>query len=345
MKLSQLIQTLGIAHFDLADDPEITGASAIDATQPQTLSYIESSKFASRIASTTASALILPPDPALQEQASARQLAWIADAQPRKVFAQVIALFYQPFRLPVGIHPSAVIDPSVELGESVAIGAHVVIQAGVKLGDRVCVHPNVVIYPETQIGDRTVIHANATIHERTQIGADCIIQSGAVIGAEGFGFVPTPEGWMKMEQSGQVVIEDQVEIGCNSTIDRPALGNTRVGRATKIDNLVHVGHGCQIGESCILAGQVGLAGAVEVGNRVIMAGQVGIVDHVKIGDNAIASAKAGVHNDVEAGAIVTGVPAIPHKLFVKATAVFNRLPDMYQSLRQIQKQMGIDRKS
>jgi UDP-3-O-[3-hydroxymyristoyl] glucosamine N-acyltransferase len=344
LKLSQLIQTLGITEFHLADDPDITGASPIEAPQPQTISYIEGSKFASHINSTTASALILPNDPTLQQQSTDRQLAWLADPQPRKVFAQVIALFYQPFRLPIGIHPTAVIDPSVVLGQAVAIGAHVVIQAGVKIGNEVSIHPNVVIYPDTQIGDRTIIHANATIHERTQIGADCLIQSGAVIGAEGFGFVPTPEGWLKMEQSGQVLIEDQVEIGCNSTIDRPALGNTRIGHSTKIDNLVHIGHGCQIGAGCILAGQVGLAGAVQVGKRVIMAGQVGIVDHVKIGDNAIASAKAGVHSDVEAGAIVTGVPAIPHKLFVKATAVFNRLPEMYQSLRQIQKQMGVERK-
>lgn len=344
MRFSELVQKLECATFDAASDPDIVGVTAIEATQPRTLSYIEGSKFAAYIAMTTASALVLPLDETLQAQASERKIAWIADAQPRKVFAQTIALFYQPFRLSAGIHPTSVIDPSVVLGKNVAIGAHVVIQAGAKIGDDVCIHPNVVIYPEVQVGNRTVLHANCTVHERCQIGADCIIQSGAVIGAEGFGFVPIPEGWLKMEQSGYTVIEDGVEVGCNSTIDRPALGTTRIGRNTKIDNLVHVAHGCQIGESCILAGQVGLAGAVEVGNRVIMAGQVGIVDHVKIGDNAIASAKAGIHHDVEAGAIVTGIPAIPHRLFVKATAVFNRLPEMYQTLRQVQKQLGIERK-
>lgn len=147
-----------------------------------------------------------------------------------------------------------------------------------------------------------------------------------------------------MQQSGFVVIADGVEVGCNSTIDRPALGTTQIGRNTKIDNLVHVGHGCQVGENCIMAGQVGLSGAVQLGNRVILAGQVGIVDHVKVGDGAIASAKAGVHHDIEAGTIVTGIPAISHKLFVKAAAVFSRLPEMYQSLRQIQKQLGPERK-
>lgn len=339
MKVSEIVDRLGITTFDLAIDPEILGVTPIEATEPQMLSYIEGSKFAAQIATTTASALVLPLDESLQRQATDRGIAWIADAQPRKLFAQVIALFYQPFRLSAGIHPTAVIDPSVVLGEAVAIGAHVVIEAGAKIGNGVCIHPNVVIYPDVEIGDRTVLHANCTIHERTEIGPDCVVHSGAVIGAEGFGFVPVPEGWFKMEQSGSVVLEAGVEVGCNSTIDRPALGTTHIRRNTKIDNLVHVGHGCQIGENCILAGQVGLAGAVEVGNRVIMAGQVGIVDHVKIGDNVIASAKAGVHHDIEAGAIVTGIPAIPHKLFVKATAVFNRLPEMYQSLRKIQKQL------
>ncbi|MBF2076352.1 MAG: UDP-3-O-(3-hydroxymyristoyl)glucosamine N-acyltransferase [Synechococcales cyanobacterium C42_A2020_086] len=344
MRFSQLVAKLGAVAVDLGSDPDISGVSAIETARPQTMSYIEGDKFAAQIATTAASALVLPQDPSLQAQASERGLAWIADPEPRKVFAQIIALFYQPFRLPAGVHPTAVIDPSVQLGNDVAIGAHVVIAAGVTLGDQVCIHPNVVIYPDVHIGDRTVLHANCTIHERTQIGADCVIHSGAVIGAEGFGFVPTSEGWLKMQQSGYVVLADGVEVGCNSTIDRPALDTTRIGRNTKIDNLVHIAHGCRLGENCILAGQVGLAGAVEVGNRVIMAGQVGIVDHVKIGDGAIASAKAGVHSDVEPGAIVTGVPAIPHKLFVKATAIFNRLPEMYQSLRQIQKQLGIERK-
>lgn len=344
MKFSELVDKLGIATFDAASDPEIVGVSAIEAPQPYTLSYIEGSKFAAQIDTTAASALVLPLDLALQTQATERGIAWIADAQPRKVFAQVIALFYQPFRLAAGIHPTAVIDPSVQLGHDVAVGAHVVIQAGAKIGDHVCIHPNVTIYPDVSIGNGTVLHANCTIHERSQIGANCVIQSGAVVGAEGFGFVPVPEGWFKMEQSGYVVLEDQVEVGCNSTIDRPALGTTQIGRGTKIDNLVHVGHGCQVGEHCIMAGQVGLSGAVKLGNRVILAGQVGIVDHVEIGDGAIASAKAGVHHNIEAGTIVTGIPAIPHKLFVKATAVFNRLPEMYQSLRQIQKQLNTKQK-
>jgi len=347
MKFSDLTQKLDpTAATSLAAaperDPDIQGVSAIESAQPQTLSYVEGSKFAHHLASTPASALVLPLDPALQAEATDRGIAWIASAQPRKLFAAAIAVFYQPFRLQSGIHATAVIHPTAQLGERVAVGAHVVIEAGATLGDDVCIHPNVVIYPEVQIGDRTILHANCTIHERTQIGADCVIHSGAVIGSEGFGFVPTPEGWFKMQQSGAVILADGVEIGCNTTVDRPALGITQIGRNTKIDNLVHVAHGCQIGENCIMAGQVGLAGAVTVGNGVILAGQVGIVDHVKIGDGAIGSAKAGIHHDVEPGAIVTGVPAISHKLFVKSTAVFNRLPEMYQTLRKLQKHLHQD---
>jgi UDP-3-O-[3-hydroxymyristoyl] glucosamine N-acyltransferase len=167
-----------------------------------------------------------------------------------------------------------------------------------------------------------------------------VIHSGAVIGAEGFGFVPTSTGWFKMEQSGCTVLEDGVEVGCNSTIDRPAVGETRVARNTKIDNLVQIGHGCQVGQNCALAAQVGMAGGVKVGNRVILAGQVGIANQAKIGDGAIATAKAGIHNDVEPGAIVSGIPAVPHKLFLKASAVYNRLPEMYQTLKQLQRQSG-----
>lgn len=344
MKFSELVQKLDPAAVtSLAEhpaiDPEIVGVSAIETAQPQTLSYIEGVKFASHLVDTSASALVLSLDQQLQVQATEREIAWIASDLPRKLFAEALAVFYQPFHPEPEIHPTAVIHPSVQLGEGVAIGAHVVLQAGVTIGNAVCIHPNVVIYPGVQIGDRTTLHANCTIHERSQIGADCIIHSGAVIGAEGFGFVPTPKGWFKMQQSGYVVLADGVEIGCNTTVDRPALGTTQIGYNTKIDNLVHVAHGCQVGENCILAGQVGLAGAVKLGNQVILAGQVGIVDHVTIGDGAIGSAKAGIHHDVAPGAIVTGIPAIPHKLFVKATAVFNRLPEMYQTLRQLQKHL------
>ncbi len=337
-KLSDTAQSNSLSvNKDL--NPEITGIAPVDEASISTLSYIEGVKFAAMVGKTAASALILPLDEALQAQATERGIAWIGASEPRLLFAKAIALFYKPFQPAPEIHPTAVIHPSAEVGKDVYIGPHVVIQAGVKIGDQVCIHPNVVIYPEVQLGDRTVLHANCTIHERTRIGADCVIHSGAVIGSEGFGFVPTPQGWFKMEQSGCTVLEDGVEVGCNTTIDRPAVGETRVARNTKIDNLVQIGHGCQIGQNCALAAQVGMAGGVKVGNRVILAGQVGIANQAKIGDGAIASAKAGIHNDVEPGAIVSGTPAVPHKLFLKASAIYNRLPEMYQTLKQLQRHL------
>jgi UDP-3-O-[3-hydroxymyristoyl] glucosamine N-acyltransferase len=293
------------------------------------------------VKTTAASALILPKDAALQAVASDRGIAWVEAPEPRLMFAQAIALFYQPFRPAPSIHPSAVIDPSVQLGQDVAIGAHVVIQAGVAVGDRVCIHPNVVIYPDAQIGVNTVLHANCVLHERTQIGADCVIHAGAVIGSEGFGFVPTREGWYKMEQSGYVILEDRVEVGCNSTVDRPAVGETRIGRNTKLDNLVHIGHGCQIGQGCAIAAQVGLAGGVEVGDRAILAGQVGAANNAKIGAGAIATSKTGVHGTVEAG-VVSGYPAVDHKIYLKSSAIYSRLPEMYQTLKRLQRRLEGD---
>lgn len=345
MKFSEIVQKLDVnASNSLTSNPdlnpEIAGVAAIEEATPGSISYIEGGKFAAFVGKTAASALILPADEALQQQATERGIAWIATKDPRLLFAKTIALFYKPFHPAPEIHPAAVIHPSAEIGNDVYIGPHAVIQAGVKIGNYVCVHPNVVIYPEVQIGDRTILHANCIIHERARIGANCVIHSGAVIGAEGFGFVPTPHGWFKMEQSGCTVLEDGVEVGCNSTIDRPAVGETRIAQNTKIDNLVQIGHGCQVGANSALAAQVGLAGGVKVGNRVLLAGQVGIANQAKIGDGAIATAKAGIHNDVEPGAIVTGIPAIPHKVFLKAAAIYSRLPEIYQSLKQIQRRLG-----
>lgn len=345
MKFSEIVEKLSdTAHSNSLSvnkdlDPEITGIAPVDEASISTLSYIEGVKFAAMVGKTAASALILPLDEALQAQATERGIAWIGASEPRLLFAKAIALFYKPFQPAPEINPTAVIHPSAEVGKDVYIGPHVVIQAGVKIGDEVCIHPNVVIYPEVQIGDRTVLHANCTIHERSRIGADCVIHSGAVIGSEGFGFVPTPTGWFKMEQSGCTVLEDGVEVGCNTTIDRPAVGETRVGQNTKIDNLVQIAHGCQVGQNCAFAAQVGMAGGVKVGNRVMLAGQVGIANQAKIGDGAIASAQTGIHNDVQPGAIVSGTPAVPHKLFLKASAIYNRLPEMYQTLKQLQRHL------
>jgi len=343
MKLSEIISQFGntvsnhtpLTHPD--QDLEITGIAAIDEATSGTLSYVEGGRFSSLLRETAASAVILPLDEKLQGLAQERGIFWLSAPEPRLLFAKAIALFYQPYRPAPEIHPTAVIHPTAKIGKCVYIGPHAVIQSEVEVGNGVTIHPNVVIYPQAKIGDRTTLHANCTIHERTQIGADCVIHSGAVIGAEGFGFVPTRTGWLKMEQSGYTVLEDGVEVGCNTAIDRPAVGETRVGSQTKIDNLVQIGHGCRIGAGCAIAGQAAMAGGVKLGNRVILAGQVGIANQVKIGDGAIASAKAGIHDDVAPGEVVSGTPAVPHKRFLKISSILNRLPEIYQALKKQQR--------
>ncbi len=346
MKFSEVIEGLGkAAQLNSLTviqnlNPEIVGVAAVEEAARGTLSYIEGGKFAPLVAQTLASALILPRNESLQARATERGIAWIAADEPKLIFAKAVALFYQPFRPDPGIHPTAIIDPSAAIGKDVSIGAHAVIERGVKIGDRACLHPNVVIYPEVEIGANTVLHANCTIHERSKIGANCVIHSGAVIGAEGFGFVPAAEGWFKLEQSGYTVLEDGVEIGCNSTVDRPAVGETRIGSNTKLDNMVHIAHGCQIGQNCVMAAQVGLAGGVKVGNWVMLGGQVGVANQRKIGDRAIATAQTGITSDVPPGEIVSGSPSVPNKIYLKASAIYKRLPEMYESFRRLRQYLG-----
>ncbi len=349
MKFSELLQQLEIEveiqeqHSLLEHpscDPELLGLSAIEEAASGTLSYIEGSKFASQIQTTAASAVILPVDAKLQNQASQRQIAWISSPTPKLLFAKAVRQFYQPFQPAPGVHPTAIIHPTATLGSDVSIGAYCVIQANVTLGERVCLHPQVVIYPDVSIGERTLLHSGAVIHERTQIGADCVIHSGAVIGAEGFGFVPAAESWVKLEQSGRAVLEDRVEVGCNTTVDRPAVGETRIGAGSKLDNLVHVGHNCQISPNCILAAQVGMAGGAKAGGWVILGGQTGVANQTEIGERVQAGAKAGLHGKIAPGSIMMGNPASPYRTFLKASALYNRLPEMHQSLRQMQQQMA-----
>ncbi|AFZ42357.1 UDP-3-O-(3-hydroxymyristoyl) glucosamine N-acyltransferase [Halothece sp. PCC 7418] len=341
MKFSEIVKKLKAgttATSNLNHDPEIKGMSAIEDATANTLSYIEGGQFADYIDHTPASALILPEDETLQAQADARGIPWLANPYPRLLFARAIDLFYKPFHPSPDIHPTAVIDPSVVIQENVYIGPHVVIYPNVTIGSGVCIYGNVVIYPEVVIRDRAVLHANCTIHERTDIGKDCMIHSSAVIGSEGFGFVPTSQGWYKMQQSGCVVLEEEVEVGANSTIDRPAVGETRVGRYTKLDNGVHIGHGCTIGENCAFAGHVALAGGVKVGNYVLLGGQTGVTNQVVIGDRARATAQSGITRDVKPGEVVSGSPAVANQIYLRSSAIYKRLPEMYRTFKRLVKQ-------
>jgi len=346
MKFSELLKQLEklgdrpLDRFSLADDPELTTIAPIAEAQAGQLTYLEGVKFANFLDSTTA-AVIVPDRPELIERARDRGLAWVAVRDPKMLFALAVKLFYRPFKPAPGIHPTAWIDPSVQLGQDVSIGPHVAIYENAVIGDRVCIMANAVIYGGAAIGADSWLHANCTIHERSILGANCIIHSGAVIGDEGFGFVPTAQGWLKLEQTGRVVLEDAVDVGANTTIDRPAMGETRIGRGTKLDNLIHIGHGCKLGEGCALAAQVALAGGVELGNGVILAGQVGITNNVKMGDRAIASSKSGLHSDVPAGETVSGYPAIANSQWLKSAAIYRRLPELHKLLKRIQAHIGL----
>ncbi|ELS01465.1 UDP-3-O-(3-hydroxymyristoyl) glucosamine N-acyltransferase [Xenococcus sp. PCC 7305] len=345
MKFQEIVNRLGelasenSLDRDSALNPDIKNVAAIDQAQAEHLSYIEGEKFAPMLEKTLATALILPQNDVLKQQATDRKIAWIATTQPRLVFAKAIALFYHPYRPNPGIHPTAIIASNVSLGKEVSIGAYVVIEQGVVIGDRVCIHPQVTIYPDAIIGDHTILHANCTIHERSQIGSNCVIHSGAAIGSEGFGFVPTEQGWYKMEQSGKTVLEDGVEIGCNTAVDRPAVGETRIKQNTKLDNLVQIGHGVTVGQNCALASQVGIAGGSTVGDRVLLGGQVGVANQVTIGTGTIVTAQSGVTHNIAANSLVSGTPAFPSKDFRKSYAVFKRLPEIYQTIKQVKKSL------
>ena len=345
MQFSDIVEQLGAVEVSSLDsqpdlNPEIIGVSAVQDSRPNTISYVEGKKFAPYIAQTANPALILPVDEALQVQATERGIAWVSMREPRLGFSRAIALFYQPFHLAPGIHPSAIIDATATIGSNVAIGPYAVIHAGATIGDNACIHPQVVVYPEAHVGPHTTLHASCVIHERAQIGEHCIIHAGAVIGSEGFGFVPTAQGWEKMHQSGIVVLEDHVEIGCNTAVDRPAVGETRIGRNNKLDNLVHVAHNCQLADNCVLAAQVGLAGGVELDSLVVLGGQVGVANNAKIGQGAQAGSKAGLHSNVPPGSVMMGSPASPYRTYLKSSAIYNRLPEMHRTLKQLQKQIN-----
>lgn len=346
MKLSELIGALGAIATenslaqDPSRDPDITGVDGIHTAPPGTLSFAENRRFSPQVATTRASALILPQDSQLQNQASDRHIAWIASPHPRLLFAQAIALMYQPYRPEPEIHPTAIIHPTAQIGARVYLGPYVVIQAGVRVGNDVCIHPHVVVYPDVEIGDRTVLHASCVIHERTRIGQDCVIHSGAVIGSEGFGFVPSAEGWVKMEQSGITILSDRVEVGCNSAVDRPAGGQTVVGFNTKLDNLVQIGHSATLGSNCLMAGLSALAGSAHLGNNVTMAAQALVVNQVTIGDGSVLTVKATAFSDVPPGETVSGTPTVPHRTFLKAAVVQPHLPELAQSVKALQRQVA-----
>jgi len=307
---------------------EITGLNGIEQAGPGELTFVSNPKYAAAARTTRASAVIVGEDfPAIPAAMLRAKDAYLT-------FARALEIFHQPLRYAPGVHATAVVHASARVGANAHIGPYVVIDQDVEMGANAVLLAHVVIYRGARIGNNFFAHAHAIVRENCRIGNDVVVQNGAVIGADGFGFAKTAEGhWHKILQPAPVVIGDDVEVQANSCIDRASVGETRIGRGVKIDNLVQVGHGSQVGEDALLCAQVGLAGSTEIGNKVILTGQVGVVGHCKVGENAIVTPQSGVANDIAAGALVSGSPAVDHRAWLKYSAILPRLPEIARAVR------------
>ncbi|MBU1675770.1 UDP-3-O-(3-hydroxymyristoyl)glucosamine N-acyltransferase, partial [bacterium] len=262
---------------------------------------------------------------------------------PRATFTRILQLFAPEITdvFPTGIHPTALVHENAELGDVASIGAYAVIGAGVKIASGVRIGSHVVIEPGVQVAADCLIHAHVTIRERCRLGRQVILHPGAVIGSDGFGFHPGPEGLVHIPQIGIVVLEDRVEIGANSCIDRATTGETRIGAGTKIDNLVQIAHNVRIGANTAISAQTGISGSCVVGDGVTMGGQVGMGDHLSLGDGVKVAAKSGLTRDVPSGQTVFGYPAVEFRRGFKLVALTHRLPEFLKRLIRLEEILGV----
>ena len=343
MRFSTLITALqqgqaGLKRAEVAGDPLLSSAAALDQACSDQLSFLEKGNALTvALGKSAVGAVLLPDQEDLIAIALERGLAFAVLADPRLAFAESLELLHPRRRPQAGVHASAVLNERAVIEPGVSIGPRVCVGADSRIGAGSVLHPGVVIYDDVIVGENCELHANAVLHPGSRLGRSCVVHSNSVVGSEGFGFVPTAQGWRKMPQTGLVVLEDGVEVGCGSTIDRPSVGETRIGAGSKIDNLVQVGHGVTMGRGCALASQVGIAGGAKLGDGVILAGQVGVANRAVIGDRAIASSKSGIHGEVAAGEVVSGYPAIPNRLWLRCSAAFSKLPEMAKLLRELKR--------
>jgi len=333
LKLSEIARRID-CRMAGTDDVEIYRVAGIDEAGPGDLTFVANRKYISRIKTTRASAIILGEDiPPVS-------IPSIRTSDPYLAFARALEQFFAPVVPEQGIHPAAIIAENVTMGSHPSIGAYAVIGKGCKLGAGVTIYPHVVLYPDVCVGDGSVLHSQVTVREGCILGSRVILQNGVVIGSDGFGFAPTKEGsFYKICQTGRVVIEDDVEIGANSAIDRAAVGDTIIRRGSKLDNLVQIGHGARVGEDCVLAAQVGLAGSTHLGNRVWVGGQVGFAGHLEVGDKAVITAQSGTSHDVPPGAVISGSPAFENSAWLRSTAAFAKLPQLVRKVRELEKEI------
>ncbi len=329
IKLRELARIIdGEVHGD--GEIEITGVAGIKEASPGDITFLVNPRYNQYLETTKASAVIVSPN------APATKKSRIVSLNPYLSFIKAVEYFHpQSPPCPKGIHPTAVIAEDVVLGEDVRIGAHCVIESGCTIGSQTIIMAGTYIGRACKIGSSCLIYPNVTLREEVIVGNRVIIHSGAVIGSDGFGFIRNGEVYRKIPQVGNVVIEDDVEIGANVTIDRATTGTTRIGCGTKIDNLVQIGHNVTIGKHCIIVAQVGIGGTTEVGDGVTLAGQAGIAGHLKIGDNAVVAAQAGVVNDVKPGAVVSGYPAREHREAKRIYASLPKLPELIKRVSDL----------
>lgn len=329
MKLGEIAKKLGC---DVEGDArlEISGVAGIEEAKAGQLTFLVNRKYRPALATTRASAILISREEARTPMAALRSV------NPYLDFARAIELFHASPAYSPGIHPTAVIARSAKIGDGAHVGPYCFVDEDVVIGRKAVLHSFVTIYRGARIGDDFFAHSHACVREHCRVGNRVLLQNGVVIGSDGFGFAREANGrWYKMRQAGIAIVGDDVEIQAHSAIDRATIGETQIGRGTKIDNLVQVGHACKVGEDTLLCGQVGLAGTTRVGNRCILAGQMGAAGHLTIGDGATLTAQSGVPTDVPENAIYSGYPAMPNLAWRKSVAVFNHLPQLQRELREL----------
>ncbi|PYS90573.1 MAG: UDP-3-O-(3-hydroxymyristoyl)glucosamine N-acyltransferase [Acidobacteria bacterium] len=336
MKLSELAEQTNSTIGSGSPELEITGGAGLDIAAPGDITFLANPKYTPRIKETKASAIFLNEKDTIKRS----DLAVLRTKDPYLAYTRTLRLFHPKPEFEADVHPSAALADSADVALNVDIRANVVIGARTKIASGVRIMPNVTIYEDVQIGENTLIHSGVSIRENTQVGKNCIIYNNATIGCDGFGYAKDEDRhWLKIPQVGRVVIEDDVEIGANTVIDRASVGETRIKRGAKIDNLVQIGHSCTIDEDALICAQTGLAGSSVIGKRVVLAGQVGIAGHLKIGDDAVVTAKSATSHDVESGKVISGIPGFDNREWLRSTSAFRRLGEFAKRLRELEKRV------
>lgn len=334
MKLRELAARLDCT-LEGDGDIEIRRVAGIEDAGPGDLTFFTNARYAPALRTTQASAVILG------DRAEPAPCAMLRSPNPYLTFARAVGLFAPPAAAEPGVHPRAFVSDTAVVAADATIGPFAVVEAGARVGARTIIHAHAVIGPDARVGADCVLHARVSVRERVQLGDRVVVQDGAVIGSDGFGFARDAGGThVKIPQVGGVVVEDDVEIGANTTIDRPAVGETRIQAGTKIDNLVQVAHGVRIGRNALLAAQVGVAGSTTLEDAVTLAGQVGVAGHLTIGKGTIATAQTGIPASLEPGSFVSGYPAIPNREWLKAAALFRKLPELRRHLSDLDRRLA-----